>query len=234
MTLSDPAEAFRNRIRSIRERIDAAASRAGRQPGEVGLIAVSKTFPAEAIRRAAEAGLREFGESRMQEAAGKLEALSELDARWHLIGHLQRNKVNAAVGRFAMIHSVDSARLIEALERRAAALDVRQPILLQLNVAGEASKFGAPPEALDELVGALGAAPHLVCEGLMTIPPWSEDAEAARPHFARLRSLLGRLPATDNIRPIHLSMGMSGDFEAAVEEGATMVRVGTAIFGGRG
>jgi hypothetical protein len=233
MTLSDPSDVFRNRIREIRGRIDAAARRAGRDPAAVTLVAVSKTFPVETVRLAAGAGQADFGENRVQEALAKLEALNDLRPRWHLIGHLQRNKVSVAAGRFELIHSVDSSRLIEALEQRAAALEIRQRVLLQLNVAGEASKFGAPPEALGELIEALGAAPHLSCEGLMTIPPWSDDPEAARPHFARLRGLAGQLPETTNVRPLHLSMGMSGDFEVAVEEGATLVRVGSAIFGRR-
>lgn len=224
---------IRIRLGEVRERIERATVRPGRDPGSVRLIAVSKTFPPEAVRAAAAAGQLDFGENRVQEALPKQDALADQRLAWHLIGHLQRNKVNAAVGRFELIHSVDSVRLIEALERRAAALDLRQAILLQLNVSGEASKSGAPPEELPALVEALASAPHLICRGLMTIPPWSEDPEAATPHFVRLRELLATLPTTDNILPAELSMGMSGDFEVAIREGATIVRVGSAIFGER-
>jgi pyridoxal phosphate enzyme (YggS family) len=214
--------------------MDRAAASVGRAPEEVALVAVSKTFPVEAVRLAAQAGQIDFGENRVQEALPKIDALGVAGVRWHLIGHLQSNKANAVVGRFALIHSVDSVHLIQALEKRAAALGVRQAILFQVNVSGEASKSGAAPGELPGLVDAMAAAPHLECQGLMTIPPWDADAEAARPHFARLRELLATLPTTDNIHPRHLSMGMSGDFEAAIAEGATLARVGSAIFGRRG
>jgi PLP dependent protein len=223
------------RIRDVRDRIAAAASRAGRQPEDVTLVAVSKTHPVERLRAALAAGQTVLGESRIQEALPKIEALATPGSmiRWHLIGHLQTNKVQQAVGRFELIHSVDSARLIAALEERAARLGLVQPILLEVNVAGETSKSGAAPEELPRLLEALAEATHLRAEGLMTIPPYEEDPAASRPYFARLRELLQSLPPAPQWTPRHLSMGMSGDFEVAIEEGATLVRVGTAIFGSR-
>lgn len=226
---ADPVAA---RLAEVRRRIDAAAARAGRAAGEVALVAVSKTHPAAAIEAALAAGQRIFGESRIQEALPKVEALGGR-AEFHLIGHLQRNKAHQAVGRFALIHSVDSQRLIEELERRAAALGIVQRVLLEINVSGEASKFGAPPEALPSLIEALEKAEHLRGEGLMTIAPETDDPEEARPYFARLRELMTRITATAHFTPRHLSMGMSGDFEVAIAEGATLVRVGSAIFGAR-
>jgi hypothetical protein len=220
------------RLADVRERLAAAARRAGRRADDIALVAVSKTHPVELLRAAVAAGQTLFGENRVQEALPKIDALAGA-ARWHLIGHLQTNKVNQAVGRFELIHSVDSVRLIEALEARAARLPIVQPILLQLNVAGEASKFGAPPEELPALLDALAAAPHLRAEGLMTMPPYDPDPEAGRPHFTRLRELMAELPPVAHFTPRRLSMGMSGDYEVAIEEGATLLRVGTAIFGER-
>ena len=220
------------RLARGRERIDAAAKRAGRDPKDVLLVAVTKTHPVPVLRAAIEAGLRDLGESRVQEALGKLDAIGG-EARWHLVGHLQRKKVNAVVGRFDLIHSVDSIPLIEALERRAAALELTQRILFQINVSGELSKHGASPEHLPDLLQALTRAPHLRVEGLMTIPPFSEDPEQSRSHFARLRQLLLESQSAPQFVPRYLSMGMSGDFEVAIEEGATIVRIGTAIFGPR-
>jgi len=223
------------RLKGIQARIAAAARRAGRSPESVALVAVSKTHPAALIAAARAAGQRVFGESRLQEALPKIEALERTapPPEWHLIGHLQRNKVAQAAGRFALIHSVDSVRLIEELEKQCAARGIDQRILLEINVSGEASKFGAPPEELPFLLAALEKTPHLRGEGLMTIPPYDLDPEAVRPHFARLRDLMAGLGERPNFTPRHLSMGMSGDFEVAIEEGATLVRVGTAIFGER-
>ncbi len=221
------------RLAGVRARIATAALRAGREPSAVTLIAVGKTHPAELIREAYAAGQRDFGENRIQEALGKFDALADLPLAWHLIGHLQRNKARQAVGRFALIHSVDSVRLIETLESEAARAGIIQPILLQLNLAGEASKFGAAAEDLPALLDALAAAPHLRAGGLMTIPPYDDDPEASRPLFRRLRQMLDSVPPGGPLVPRHLSIGMSNDFEVAVEEGATLVRVGTTIFGER-
>lgn len=220
------------RLEAIRRRIAEAARRAGRSPHDVTLVAVSKTHPAELLEAALAAGQIIFGESRIQEALPKIEALGGR-AEFHLIGHLQRNKVNQAVGRFALIHAVDSVRLIEELERRAAALGLVQRVLLEVNVSGEASKYGVPPEGVRELVEALERSPHLMGEGLMTIAPDVDDPEEVRPFFRRLRELGAGLTGFERFTPRHLSMGMSGDFEVAVEEGATLVRVGSAIFGTR-
>lgn len=236
VTLPDPArvEMIRERLEMVYKRIAVAAERAGRRLEDIHLIAVSKTFGAGDILAAWETGQHAFGESRVQEALPKIERLGVEPIHWHLIGHLQRNKVRQVIGRFELIHSVDSVRLIEELEQRAAKEDVTQRILFQVNVAGEESKYGAAPERMDELLEALGGCRQLVCEGLMTIPPIVDEAERVRPYFERLRDLLGSLPTSVNFKPVHLSMGMSHDFEAAIVEGATLVRVGSAIFGERG
>ncbi|MCE5228010.1 YggS family pyridoxal phosphate-dependent enzyme [bacterium] len=220
-------------LKTIRGRIEAAALRAGRDPASVTLVAVSKTHPAGRVREAIGAGQAVFGENRIQEALPKIEALAGLNARWHLIGHLQGNKARQAAGRFELIHSVDSPELIRELDKRAAAAGVKQKILLQINVAGEASKFGAAPDEITSLLDALSRAPNLIPEGLMTIPPLTDDPEASRPHFKRLRELLNGVRAKQPSFGSQLSMGMSDDYEVAIEEGATLVRVGTAIFGER-
>jgi hypothetical protein len=220
------------RLAAVRARIAAAAERAGRPAGEIELVAVTKTHPPEAVRALFESGHRAVGENRVQELIAKMDALGG-EGEWHLIGHLQRNKAAAIVGRAALIHSVDSVRLIEELNKRAEAKGVVQRVLLEINVAGEANKTGAEPEALGAMIEALAAAPNLRAEGLMTMAPYSDDPEAARPHFARLRELPASIPPSPHFRPIHLSMGMSGDFEVAIEEGATIVRIGTAILGER-
>jgi PLP dependent protein len=224
-------------IASIRDRIAAAARRAGRQPEDIALMAVSKTFPAERIREAYDAGLRMFGENRVQEFAGKANALRDLhSAEWHLIGHLQTNKATKAVELFAAVDSVDSLRLAQKLNASAQQLGKKLKVLIEINVGGEAAKSGVAPESL-ELEELLSAAPeleHLEFRGLMTIPPFNDDPREARPYFRKLRDLRDqiarRLPGF-NMR--ELSMGMSHDFEVAIEEGSTCVRVGTAIFGER-
>jgi hypothetical protein len=224
-------------IASIRDRIAAAARRAGRQPEDIALMAVSKTFPAERIREAYDAGLRMFGENRVQEFAGKANALRDLhSAEWHLIGHLQTNKAAKAVELFAAVDSVDSLRLAQKLNASAQQLGKKLKVLIEINVGGEAAKSGVAPESL-ELEELLSAAPeleHLEFRGLMTIPPFNDDPREARPYFRKLRDLRDqiarRLPGF-NMR--ELSMGMSHDFEVAIEEGSTCVRVGTAIFGER-
>jgi pyridoxal phosphate enzyme (YggS family) len=219
-------------LAEVRNRIIAAAQRAGRDPGQVHLVAVSKTIPLEIIREAVAAGQRLFGENYLQEARGKVEALGEA-ASWHFIGHLQSNKAKAAVELFELTHGVDRLKLAQALNAAAAQMGKVQKILMQINLAGEASKSGASPEAAPQLLRQIGQLPHLRVLGLMTMPPFLEP-EAVRPYFRALRELRDRLQDLSGQPLPELSMGMSGDFEVAIEEGATLVRVGTAIFGSRG
>ncbi|HEY3355353.1 MAG TPA: YggS family pyridoxal phosphate-dependent enzyme [Polyangia bacterium] len=223
-------------LAEVRARLAAAARRAGRDPGEVALCAVSKTQPAAAIRAAYAAGQRLFAENYAQELRDKAAELADLaDLTWHFIGPLQRNKVKYVVGTAALLQSVDSVRLMDELDHRAAALGLTLPCLVEVNIAGEASKSGLPPAALPEVLDAFAARPRLSCEGLMTMPPFGDEAEEARPYFRALRELRDRAAVTPRPRVSlrHLSMGMSQDFEVAIEEGATIVRVGTAIFGAR-
>ena len=223
-------------LRAVRARVDAAARRAGRDPGSVTLIAVSKTFSPDHVRAADAAGQLDFGENKVQEALQKIEDTSDVPGlRWHLIGHLQSNKVRKAAGRFAVIHSIDSIELVRRLDVAAMENRSRPEVLVQVDLAGEATKFGASADAARRLVDAAVEARSLNPAGLMLLPPWNEDQEQTRPWFRKLRELrddwlAAGVPA-DALR--HLSMGMSHDFEAAIEEGATMVRVGTAIFGRR-
>jgi pyridoxal phosphate enzyme (YggS family) len=221
---------------AVRARIDAAARRARRDPQTVTLIAVSKTFDEAHVRAAWDAGQREFGENKVQEAEQKAAATSDLaDARWHLIGHLQSNKAKKAAGLFAAIHSVHSEELLRRLDAAAAEQGARPEVLIQVDLAGESTKFGAPEADVHTIARAAITARAVQLSGLMLLPPWNENQEETRPWFVRLRQLRERLisggiPAASLQ---HLSMGMSHDFEAAIEEGATMVRVGTAIFGQR-
>jgi pyridoxal phosphate enzyme (YggS family) len=219
-------------LAAVRGRIAAAAARAGRRTDSVTIIAVTKGHPLERVREAAGAGLLDVGESRVQEATAKQAAWPDAPVRWHLVGHLQRNKARLAVGRFALIHSLDSLRLADALEAGAAAAGVVQDVLVEVNVAREPQKSGAMPEEAPDLVARAAGLPHLVVRGLMTLAPY--DAPAAVQHrvFGELRELRDRL-ATSDLGLAVLSMGMSADFEAAVEEGATMVRLGTILFGER-
>lgn len=210
------------KLQAVRTRIADAARRVGRPPESVRLICVTKTASLDQIRQAIAAGATDLGENRVQDAAPKIDALP--NATWHMIGHLQRNKAKAAVERFAWIQSVDSVGLALMLERQAAAAGKTVPILVEVNVSGEVTKHGVPPEAVDPLLAVVRTLPHLQAKGLMTMAPIVEDPEQARPHFARLRELGAKFQLPE------LSMGMSQDFEVAVEEGATMVRVGTAIF----
>lgn len=223
------------RIGSVQERIARAARRAGRDPAEVTLVAVTKGFSADVVRGAAESGLAVFGESRVQEARAKIPLVGREGLSWHLVGPLQRNKVKHCFDLFDLIHSVGSIGLAEEIERRAAARDAVMDLLMEVNVAGEATKHGiAPGEAL-EAARSIGRLGRVRLRGLMTMPPLVEDPEASRAHFQALRALRDQI-ARDGIEEVemtHLSMGMSGDFEVAVEEGATLVRVGTAIFGPR-
>lgn len=223
-------------LAEVRSRIDAAARRAGRNPADITLVAVSKTFDADCVRAAWEAGQRDFGENKVQEAERKIGDTAGLTgARWHLIGHLQSNKARKAAGAFAVIHSVDSLDLLERLDSAAAEAGARPQILIQTDLAGEATKHGAAEQELADLGRAGLNARAVRLAGLMILPPWNENQEVTRPWFVRLRELRDRLVTAGIPAEAlgHLSMGMSHDFEAAVEEGATIVRVGTAIFGKR-
>lgn len=212
----------------------AACARARRDPAEVRLMAVSKTHPASAIREAYAAGLRLFGENRVQEFAAKAAELSDVDAEFHLIGHLQSNKTRKAAELFVAVDSVDSLKLARRLNADAERYGKRLRVLLEVNTGGEAAKSGFAPESaeLRELLASASALPHLEIRGLMTIPPHTEDPNGARPYFRMLRALRDRL-RTNKVPLPELSMGMSHDFEVAIEEGSTCVRVGTAIFGER-
>jgi PLP dependent protein len=221
-------------LSEVQARIREAARASGREPDAVKLIAVSKTHPATAIREAYAVGQRDFGENYAQELLQKAEALRDLtELRWHLIGHLQRNKVKQVAPLVSLLHTVDSLELAHELDKRVSAATParRLPVLVEVSIAGEEQKHGAAPEALAQLLAGIEALPALALRGLMCVPPFTEDAAAARPHFERLRALrdqhggVSRLP--------ELSMGMTHDLEQAVAAGATLVRVGTAIFGAR-
>jgi pyridoxal phosphate enzyme (YggS family) len=216
----------------IHQRIAAACARAGREPAEVTLLAVTKGQPPEVVNDAAKLGLTLFGENRVQEAKAKL-PLCPGRLRWHLIGHLQTNKCRDAVELFEMIQSVDSLHLAAELNKRAEQAARTLPVLVEVNIAGEASKFGYGPEQLLADLPGLNALRRLEIHGLMTVPPWAPDAEQARPTFRQLRELKGRCEQVIGAPLAHLSMGMTGDFEVAIEEGATVVRIGTALFGQR-
>ena len=224
-----------DRLAGVRARIDAAARSAGRAPASVRLVAVSKTFPIDAVRAAYAAGQRDFGENRVQEALQKIDRSTDLTIRWHLLGHLQTNKARKAAPAFATIQSVDSVELLQKLDRAADETGSSPELLIQVDLAGEATKFGVPPTEVPRLLEAAAACRAARVAGLMTLPPVPETPEDARPWFRRLRDLRDGWQASgvpaDMLR--ELSMGMSGDFEVAVQEGATLVRVGTAIFGGR-
>lgn len=229
-------EELRERFEDVRHRIIQSAQHSNRQPEEITLIAVSKTHPAEVLRRAIQAGVTDLGENRVQEAEGKIEEVGRGTARWHLIGHLQSNKARRAVSLFDLIHSVDSAELAQRLNRLCGEEGrSRLPVLIQVDLGGEETKAGASESELPELVKQIAACERLRLKGLMTLPPFFEDAQLARPFFRRLRELRDQYKAQGAFGDAHgeLSMGMSHDFEVAIEEGATMVRVGTAIFGER-
>jgi len=218
-------------LAEVRRRIAAAAHRAGRDPAAVRLVAVSKTMPLELTRQAVAAGQRLFGENYLQEAQPKIEALGQA-ACWHFIGHLQSKKAKAVVALCELIHGVDRLKLAQALDAAAAQMGKVQDILMQVNLAEEATKSGVAPEAAPELLREISRLPHLRLMGLMTMPPFLAP-EAVRPYFQALRELRERLTDLSGQPLPELSMGMSGDFEVAIEEGATLVRVGTAIFGSR-
>jgi len=211
--------------------IAAAAAKAGRDFAGITIIAVSKTQPEEAIHEAMRSGLTHFGENKVQEAARKIDSISR--GIWHLIGHLQSNKVKDAVRLFDSIDSVDRLELAEEIVHRAEAIGKTQNVLLQVNIAGESTKFGCAPEKARELAEKINAMPRLALHGLMTIAPYTPDAEKSRPHFAALRVLRDQLEKDTGLKLPTLSMGMSGDYIVAVEEGATHVRIGTALFGER-
>lgn len=228
------ADDLARRVRTVRARVAAAATRAGRDPDDVTIVAVSKTVDIERIRLVYGLGMKVFGENRVQEARGKISGVRLPLARWEMIGHLQSNKVARAVELFARIQSVDSVKLAEALAERAAQSGRELPVLLEVNVAGEASKSGLAPEQVAAAARAVAGLAPLRLEGLMTVAPLADDPERVRPVFRALRELLERLRAEVPAAPWrHLSMGMSDDFEVAIEEGATIVRIGRALFGER-
>jgi pyridoxal phosphate enzyme (YggS family) len=220
------ADTIAGRIAAVRARMAAACDRAGRAPHEVTLIGVTKTHGADAVSAAHGAGLRDFGENRVQEALPKIAhaRATGMTARWHLIGHLQTNKAAAAIGAFDILHGVDSERLARAISERATG---PVPVFLEVNAGGEASKFGVAPQEASTLAGMIGKLPYVDLRGLMTVAPRTDDPEDVRPLFRELRALRDALGLRE------LSMGMTDDFEVAIEEGATYVRVGRAIFGTR-
>ncbi len=219
-------------LEEIRKRIAGACARSGRDPGSVAIVAVSKTFPAERVREVLAHGQHVFGENRVQEALEKIPLVGP-GASWHLVGHLQGNKAKRAVGTFDLIHSVDGSDLAREIDRRAAARGIVQAVLVQVNLSREATKSGVAEEGTAALLETVASLPHLDLRGLMTIPPPARDAEEARPWFAGLRNLRDRAEPLLGRKLKELSMGMTDDFEVAIEEGATLVRVGRALFGER-
>ena len=219
-------------LERVREQIARAAAKSGRTTDDVELVAITKTHPADKVREAIEAGHTLFGESRIQEARAKIPELPS-NLRWHFIGHLQKNKIRHALPLFEMIHSVDSLALAQDINRIAEEDGMHPRVLLEVNVAGEGSKFGFSPDKLSDQMEELLALPRLSILGLMTIPPLAEEAEASRKYFVQLREMRDRLQTEFRVDLAQLSMGMTQDFPIAVEEGATLVRVGTAIFGER-
>lgn len=228
-------DSVKDRLAAVSDRIRSAMREAGRDEGEVRLVAASKSITIDRIREAIHVGVRIAGENRLQEALPKIEALKGEPISWHFIGQLQRRKVRAVVGVFELIHSVDSVELAAEIDRRAAAAGLRQKVLLEINLGAEESKGGFLTDAVEAVFPRLAALDHVVIEGLMAVPPSVPDAEASRPYFRRLRELAARL--TEQEHPgasfRELSMGMSNDYVVAIQEGATLIRLGTAIFGGR-
>ena len=230
------SEELRERLAEVRRRIERSARRAGREASEIKLVAVSKTHPADIIRRAIEAGVTDLGENRVQEADAKIPEVGREAARWHLIGHLQANKARRAVMLFAVIHSLDSVSLARRLDRLCGEVGrATLPVLIQVDLGGEETKSGVSERELPLLVSTVEEYKRLRLLGLMTLPPFFEEAGRVRPYFRRLRELRDELNARNVFgeAPGELSMGMSHDYEVAIEEGATFVRVGTAIFGAR-
>ncbi|KJS29064.1 MAG: hypothetical protein VR64_21790 [Desulfatitalea sp. BRH_c12] len=222
-------------LTEINTRIACAARRSGRQPEDVRLVAVTKTHPVAVVRAALNSGVTIIGENYIQEARAKFEEMAPAAVAWHFIGHLQSNKAKYAVRMFDLIHTVDSVKLATELDRQARKAGKVQAVLVQVNLAGEATKSGISEQATRELLQELSTLRHIKVKGLMTLPPYFDQPEKARPAFAALRQLRDRIAACPipNIEMRELSMGMTGDFEAAIEEGATLVRIGTALFGGR-
>jgi pyridoxal phosphate enzyme (YggS family) len=229
------AATIASNLAAVRSRVERAAAACGRSPSDVRLIAVSKTFGPEHVRAAFDAGQREFGENRVQEALEKIAQTAGLPIRWHLVGHLQSNKVRKAVGPFACIHSIDSSDLLRRVEAVAAESGASIEVLVQVDLAHERTKFGMPETDLDSTFDTATQCRFAVVSGLMVLPPYFDDPEDARPYFRRLRDLRDGLLARGVPGPMlrELSMGMSHDLQIAIEEGATMIRVGTAIFGTR-
>ena len=225
---------IRENISEVKEKIRAACEKSGRSPEDVTLIAVSKTKPVSAIREAYEAGIRDFGENKVQELMEKIPALPS-DIRWHMIGHLKRNKVKYLIGRVALIHSVDSLRLAEEISRESLRKGVETDLLMEVNIAGEESKYGVVPSDAALLAESIAALPAVRLKGLMTVAPYVESPEKNRLYFQKLRELSVDISRKniDNVNMNVLSMGMTGDYGIAVEEGAVYVRVGTGIFGER-
>ena len=228
-------ESIAARVRSILLTVRAAAEKSGRDPRRVRLVAATKTVSVERIREGVDAGLALLGENRVQEALPKIEALAQTQIQWHFIGQLQRRKVRSILGRFDLIHSVDSLELAQEIDRRAGEAGLVQDVLLEVNVGGESTKAGFRPDELVRQVRTLAPLTHLRIKGLMTIPPPTVDAESARPSFIQIRELAKAIAAETipGVMMDELSMGMSNDYAVAVEEGATLVRVGSAIFGAR-
>lgn len=225
-------DVYQENLEAVQAELREAATRSGRAPDDVQLVAVSKTHPPEAIALAAELGLDLFGESRVQEAKAKIPLLPG-HLHWHFIGHLQKNKIRAALPLFELLHGVDSLELAEQIDRIAGEEGLHPSVLLQVNVAGEASKFGFEPEQLREAMESLLALDRLEIQGLMTMPPLAPEAEQSRPYFVKLRELRDSLVEECGVPLPELSMGMSNDFAVAAEEGASLVRVGTRLFGKR-
>jgi pyridoxal phosphate enzyme (YggS family) len=225
---------IRDNLLRVLERIDRAATRAGRDPMEITLVAVSKTVEIARIKEAIEAGVTTLGENYVQEAREKIEEIGH-GIQWHMVGHLQSNKAKYAVTLFDYIHSIDGVSLARQIDRRAEQRERGVRALVEVNLSGETSKFGIGSEGAIDLIQQVAALKHISIEGLMTMPPFFDEPEKARPYFIKLRELRDRIrkEGIEGVRMDELSMGMSGDFEAAIEEGATMVRVGTAIFGER-
>lgn len=226
-------EEFEHRANEVRERLERACAQAGRRPDEITVVAVSKKQDPDAVEALSAAGFTVFGESRVQEAAQKIPLCSSR-LEWHFVGHLQTNKARAAVGLFRMLHAVDSWRLMEALERVCDEEGVRLPVLVEVNVAAERSKFGLAPADVPALLEQCAGLRRVRVDGLMTVPPFDPDPERARPYFASLRAHRDRWAQASGLALPHLSMGMSADFEIAIAEGATMIRPGTCLFGERG
>jgi pyridoxal phosphate enzyme (YggS family) len=244
MQASERKERLRQNVEQVRANIAEACRRSGRNPADVRLVAVTKYADLETVRALLEAGVRELGENRVQQLVERADALGATNAnlfdpepalpRWHMIGHLQRNKVKALLRHSRILHSLDSLRLAKELEDQAARRELTVDAFLELNVAGEQAKSGAPVAEASALAEAVCHHPHIRLHGLMTMPPFDPDPEAARPHFARLRELLEQLQRQGAVGPdcVHLSMGMTIDYAVAVEEGATFVRIGSALFEG--